>query len=1799
MKVTCTSCTKRFDGRRDAKTCSPRCRKRLQRLILAASQVTHEVGDEIKDEIKQVEQAVETSARALVSNQEGFALVDEPGAVATAPPTTTISPQTVTPMPAPQVSIPNPAPTPIAVAREPQPAPVNVQPTPAPIPVVPEPKTVSTVPIRPAPTPISSPVSTIPGPTFPIQPKPQPSLPINDIYAKPTPSSFEPAKPSTNSSSLSNLGYYETPVKSVTNGPVVSSYSAPQANYLVNSSLEVHDPGNIPLPTKEKPKQNNYYSTGVSPFSRRRTKVLASLVVAGIVIFSSVGFLVAGRQTPLFQKAKQGVSPQDISLRDNVLTTAPQALQGTNKAIFVNGDIITNSTLKVVNGNTTTTIGLDNPTSDHEVKFPDASGTVCLTTNNCSFATTGELTALQRQVANNSANNTTSTSSNNNGVSSVNNATGDITIQGTPNQVNVTTSGTTITLSTPQDINTNSDVQFGSLNLSGDLTLGPGSTLFTNGIIQTGTGNDISINAGSDNIVFTAGGRTFQFPTSGPGSQTICTTGVTCASGGGQAVLLAPGSVQNDNTVDASIFINDTGGGNLLQFQSGGVDRFVVSNSGGITAASLTLGSPLTIPNGGTGATTASGARTNLGAAASGANADITSTTALNTITPSAALTVGATGQSFVLQGNASSTITATGGGFTTTIGFAGTPVGNITYNFDRTASAGTYTICTTAGNCVGTGGGVSTPGGTTNRVAKFTAAQSIGDSNISDDGTTVTILSALGINGNVTVGDASTDRVTFTSQILGANPLVFQGATDNASTTTFAITDPTALRTITFPNASGTVAVSASGNIALDSFGNITFTGTLPVGNGGTGATSFTSNGVIYGNGAGALQVTSAGTPGQVLLANASGVPTFTTLSGDVTVNSTGATTIQPDSVALGTDTTGNYVTSLTAGNGISVGAAGESATPTVALAALTADWNQTGAFDITLNNASSELKILESAGATFFGTLDVGDLTANRTYVLPDLTAASDTICLVTLGNCAGSGGGVTTSGGTTNRVAKFTGANSIGDSTISDDGTNVSLTGNLSIQGGTVNLGVASTTTGSLNLYNGASANAGTLQVSSLGQATTFNLPDPGAASVDICLSSGNCVGGGGGGAPNGAAYLTVGNDATLSAERAIAVNATNLSFTDGGANGSYTINTIQGIATTSTPSFAGLTLTGNLNLGANTLQGTTAIIDFTNFDVASNGNVTAGTFNSQTISSAANFTGTLAVTTLGSASTDTVICRNGSNQLATCNSTFATTANAFLQGGNSFGTTAILGTNDANSLNIRTNSTTAISIDTSQNTTFSGNIVVAANKSLTLNGGNTASRPASPTEGMVYYDTTTKQLLTYANGKWQADRTTATKIVAASNSSQAEKDAADYVADGTGDQVEINAALTAASGGKVYLMEGTYVANATILIPNNTTLAGAGRGTDIELADIDATDNLIENSDTSTGTGITIRDLRIDGRNDLNTAGVQHGVYLNGMGGGSGASVRVGAKLSNLYVANFRGNGFGNCIYLINSRGNTLINNRAENCRFGFFLETSPNNTLSNNFAENNGSEGFYVYNSSDNTVLDGNTASNSHEGFDLESSSGITLTNNIAEDSAGGGDGIFIYQVSNSVVSGNISRNNAGEGIYLLDSSNITVTGNSITQSGYDGIGIETSDSNVVSGNKISDSGQTDGTGDGIYLTTADNNSITGNTITDTAGIDYAINIFNSTSDKTYLSNNTFSGTGASSINDLGTGTVYANQARGQNGAQLTVRTANATDAFQIQNATGSALFTADTTNQRIGIGDTTPAYALTVGNGDL
>ena len=120
------------------------------------------------------------------------------------------------------------------------------------------------------------------------------------------------------------------------------------------------------------------------------------------------------------------------------------------------------------------------------------------------------------------------------------------------------------------------------------------------------------------------------------------------------------------------------------------------------------------------------------------------------------------------------------------------------------------------------------------------------------------TTSTASSFTGGATIRSLTVDTATGTQDRILVTAAAswcarFDGTITNA--------DLTAARTYTLPNASGTLAVSASGNIALSAAGDISFTGQLPIANGGTNATTsqaainnlsqLTTNGdLLYNNG-------------------------------------------------------------------------------------------------------------------------------------------------------------------------------------------------------------------------------------------------------------------------------------------------------------------------------------------------------------------------------------------------------------------------------------------------------------------------------------------------------------------------------------------------------------------------------------------------------------------------------------------------------------------------------------------------------------------------------------------------------------------------------------------------------------------------------------------------------------------------------------------------------------------------------------------------------------------------------------
>lgn len=118
--------------------------------------------------------------------------------------------------------------------------------------------------------------------------------------------------------------------------------------------------------------------------------------------------------------------------------------------------------------------------------------------------------------------------------------------------------------------------------------------------------------------------------------------------------------------------------------------------------------------------------------------------------------------------------------------------------------------------------------------------------------------------NGVILIADSAADSFN-----VSLSPTGVTGATYGGAATVGVFTVDTWGRITSASNAA--IAISAD---AVTS-------GTLPVGRGGTGVTTFTTNGVLYGQGASALAVTSAGTEGQVLQASAAGIPNFAMLDG------------------------------------------------------------------------------------------------------------------------------------------------------------------------------------------------------------------------------------------------------------------------------------------------------------------------------------------------------------------------------------------------------------------------------------------------------------------------------------------------------------------------------------------------------------------------------------------------------------------------------------------------------------------------------------------------------------------------------------------------------------------------------------------------------------------------------------------------------------------------------------------------------------------------------------------------------
>ena len=442
----------------------------------------------------------------------------------------------------------------------------------------------------------------------------------------------------------------------------------------------------------------------------------------------------------------------------------------------------------------------------------------------------------------------------------------------------VTSFQTSLSGLTPQTATTGAVTLAGTLNSTSG---GTGTaTAPTAGQVLVGT-------SGGEYVPFTITTGTGISTTTGSGTLQINNTGVTS---------LIAGTGINVSSATGAVTVSNTG---VLSFSAGTTG--LTPNTA--TTGAVTLAGTLVVANGGTGDTTLT-----LNGVLYG-----------NGTSPVGVTAAGLTGQ--VLTGNTGSppTWAAASAGFVTSI--TGT-ANEIAANGVFTPQTGAVTLTLPAT--------VITPGSLQVTTSfQFSATDAITAAGVSQ-GTATVLTTDLNIVTTVPAGTGVVlpaglpgRQVTIANE--GANPLLVYPAlgaaidglavnapitvpvgqvymTDAISATQWyssilttvagtgiSVTTVNGVLTITNTGVTSFSAGTTGFTPATSTTGAVTLAGTLGVANGGTGDTTFTLDGVLYGNGTSPLGATAAGTTGQVLVGNTGTAPSFSTLTTIAVTSITG----------------------------------------------------------------------------------------------------------------------------------------------------------------------------------------------------------------------------------------------------------------------------------------------------------------------------------------------------------------------------------------------------------------------------------------------------------------------------------------------------------------------------------------------------------------------------------------------------------------------------------------------------------------------------------------------------------------------------------------------------------------------------------------------------------------------------------------------------------------------------------------------------------------------------------------------
>lgn len=360
-------------------------------------------------------------------------------------------------------------------------------------------------------------------------------------------------------------------------------------------------------------------------------------------------------------------------------------------------------------------------------------------------------------------------------------------------------------------------------------------------------------------------------------------------------------------------------------------------------------------------------------------------------------LNPGTSGQVLSTGGTAAnpSWTTVTGTGTVTSIDVSGGSTG-LSFSGGPITVSGTITMSGTLGTVNGGTNLTSfTSGGAV--YATSTSALTTGTLPVTAGGTGGTTFTSYGVVlGNGTSGLQTTAAGTNGQFLLGNT-----GAAPSWSSTI-----PSSAAVTSF--SAGTTGLTPS----TATTGAVTLSGTLVVGNGGTGVSTFATNGVLYGNGTSAIGVTGAGLTGQVLVGNTSGAPTWQTtipVTAGVTTFSGGSTGLTPATATSGAISLAGLLATGYGGTGLTTFTAANNAIYSTSGSALTAGTlpvlaGGTGVTSFTANGAlysvagtaiaSGTLPVVSGGtGVTTSTGSGANVLSTSPTLVTPILGAASAT--------------------------------------------------------------------------------------------------------------------------------------------------------------------------------------------------------------------------------------------------------------------------------------------------------------------------------------------------------------------------------------------------------------------------------------------------------------------------------------------------------------------------------------------------------------------------------------------------------------------------------------------------------------------------------------------------------------------------------------------------------------------------------------------------------------------------------------